>query len=141
MQQKHLVPRDLIEQNKIHEGFREHVYLCPTRHATIGYGLNLDAGIDEELAEMILEYQLTKIYARLFGHRWFYELDEVRRCVVTEMVFNLGWHGFHRFKKTLAAIHDHDYVTAAKEMLDSKWARQVGDRAITLAQQMETGQW
>lgn len=141
MQRRDIIPRELIEQNKLHEGFRENVYMCPTGHATIGYGLNLDAGIDEELAEFILEHQLTKLYARWFAHRWFYELDEVRRCVIVEMTFNLGWHGFHRFKKTIQAITDGDYALAAKEMLDSRWARQVGKRARTLSRQMETGNW
>lgn len=141
MKRREIIPRELLEQNKDHEGFRENVYMCPAGHATIGYGFNLDAGISEDLAELILEYQLTKLYSRFFGHRWFYELDEVRRCVVVEMAFNIGWHGFHKFTKTIAAIKDCDYELAAKEMLDSKWARQVGKRAKTLSRQMETGNW
>jgi lysozyme len=39
----------------------------------------------------------------------------------------------------LAALEQGDYETAAKEMLDSKWARQVGDRANRLAKMMEDG--
>jgi lysozyme len=38
-----------------------------------------------------------------------------------------------------AAIHCGDYSEAAGEMLDSKWARQVGRRAERLSSMMELG--
>ena len=41
----------------------------------------------------------------------------------------------------LAALEAGDYKTAAKEMLDSVWARQVKSRAKKLAQIMETGEY
>ena len=41
----------------------------------------------------------------------------------------------------LNALQDGRYADAAKAMLDSKWAKQVGDRARRLAQQMESGEW
>ena len=40
-----------------------------------------------------------------------------------------------------AAIHDGDYNTAAVEMLDSRWATQVGTRAIKLSKAMEEGKF
>lgn len=141
MSVKGLIPREAVEQNKEHEGYRKHVYLCSTRHATFGYGFNIDAGIDEDIAEILLEAQMTKIYARLIAYRWFYELDEVRRCVIVEMVYNIGWTGFHKFVKTIDHIKNHDYQLAAKEMLNSKWARQVPNRARKLSKQFETGNW
>lgn len=57
------------------------------------------------------------------------------------MHFNIGLARLKGFAKALAAIERGDYKTAAAEMLDSKWARQVGKRASELAKQMETGQW
>jgi len=38
------------------------------------------------------------------------------------------------------ALEDGDYKQAAVEMLDSRWARQVGRRAAKLSQMMETGE-
>ena len=41
----------------------------------------------------------------------------------------------------LAAMEQGDYQTAAKEMLASKWAVQVGRRAVELSKIMQTGEW
>jgi len=55
------------------------------------------------------------------------------------MVFNMGMHTFLGFEKMIAALKRGDYEEARKQMLDSKWARQVGDRANRLAKMMEEG--
>jgi len=65
--------------------------------------------------------------------------DQVRFDTLTNMCFNLGAPRLSGFKKMWEAIEAGDYSTAAEEMLDSKWARQVGPRADRLAQKMETG--
>jgi len=41
----------------------------------------------------------------------------------------------------IVAITEHDYKQASIEMLDSKWARQVGKRAERLSDMMESGDW
>ena len=55
------------------------------------------------------------------------------------MVFNLGLSRFLNFKKFIDAMEQKDYETAGKEMLDSKWAKQVGDRAKRLKQMIVEG--
>jgi lysozyme len=132
----------LIDQVKKHEGFSAVPYRCPTGHLTIGYGWNLETGISEVVAEYILMQQLSDIQLaciREFG--WFRDINEARRDVVTNMVFNLGMTGFTKFKKTIAAIEDGDFDKAAEEMVDSRWASQVGYRAYELADQMKLGAW
>jgi lysozyme len=57
------------------------------------------------------------------------------------MAFNMGISGLLEFHDTLAKIQTGDYTGAAKGMLQSKWATQVGDRAHRLAIQMESGVW
>jgi lysozyme len=59
--------------------------------------------------------------------------------VVIDMAFNVGVPRLTGFKKMWAALHCGDYAEAAKEMMDSKWARQVGRRAERLSSMMETG--
>jgi len=59
--------------------------------------------------------------------------------VLIEIVFKLGMLRLSGFKKMLAALDSRDYAQAAKEMEDSKWAKQVGARAQTLAKQMREG--
>lgn len=54
--------------------------------------------------------------------------------VLTEMVFNLGKTGLSEFKNFLTHIQRKDFDAASEEMLRSTWAKQVGDRAKTLAE-------
>lgn len=56
-----------------------------------------------------------------------------------DMCFNLGLPGFLEFERMLAALNAGDYDRAAQEMLDSKWARQVRQRAYVLAEQVRVG--
>lgn len=70
---------------------------------------------------------------------WTTGLDDVRYRVLLNMTFNLGIGGVKGFPNMLAAVQRGDYQTAATEMLDSKWASQVGARATRLAQMMRTG--
>ena len=55
------------------------------------------------------------------------------------MAFNLGIYGLLTFKKFLKYLKNEEYVKASKEMLDSKWAKQVGSRARELSEQIRTG--
>jgi len=55
------------------------------------------------------------------------------------MMYNLGAPRLMLFAKMWDALAKHDYKTAAAEMLNSKWAKQVGQRAITMSNQMRDG--
>lgn len=131
---------EVEELIKKHEGFRKNMYQCSQGFNTIGYGLNLDAGISRGLATVILRYQVNVVICQCMSDLdWFEELDEVRQAVVVDMVYNLGLDGFKRFKKTIDYIEHGLYLSAGEEMLDSRWARQVGSRAIRLYEMMQTG--
>ena len=67
------------------------------------------------------------------------QIDETRQHVLMDMCFNLGTTGLLKFKAMLTAVEARDFDRAAGEMLNSTWARQVGDRAQTLAAMMKTG--
>ena len=132
----------LIEQLKVHEGFRSKPYKCTADKLTIGYGFNLDAGIDSQLAEIILTYQASKIINTLSGFDWYDSIDsEPRKDVIVNMAFNIGISGALKFVRMINSIKLNDYHQAASEMLDSKWAKQVGGRATELAEQMRSGQY
>ena len=49
------------------------------------------------------------------------------------MVYNLGLPNLLKFQNMLAALENNDGTTAADEALNSKWARQVGQRAQRIA--------
>ncbi|WP_414144249.1 hypothetical protein [Burkholderia territorii] len=70
-------------------------------------------------------------------------LDTVRRAlsperVMMNMAFNMQGK-LLAFRKFLAATQPGDWNAAAAEMLDSLWARQIGDRAKRLASMMRSG--
>ena len=132
---------NLIESLKRDEGFRKFPYRCPAGKLTIGYGFNLDdEGIDEDIADFWLIYKVKKFEAELAKNFPTYRvLDAARQDVLCNMAYNLGISRFMGFRQMLAAIERNDYVTAAKEMLNSSWAQQVGFRAQRLAHIMEFG--
>ena len=64
-----------------------------------------------------------------------------RQDVFIEMVFNMGPSRVAGFRNMLQAFRDEDWELASVEMLDSKWARQVGVRANRLAKIMSDGKY
>jgi lysozyme len=152
----------LIDQLILHEGLRLQVYQDHLGIDTIGVGRNLeDRGItDGELAFMsllkneIYDTGITEANARfllsndidivekelLNAHPCIERMDDVRIRVVLDMAFNMGVPRLCKFKNMWAGIEDGDYIKACVEMLDSRWAKQVGNRAIRLSEAMRTGE-
>lgn len=131
--------KTLIEQLKEDEGFSAIPYKCPAGHLTIGYGMNLDAGITKEEAEGMLRVRVDNINRDLENTfpDWYNGLDRNRQDVIINMVYNLGLQGFRKFKKMIHCLEIKDYTSATMEMLQSKWAKQVGKRADRLAKIMK----
>ncbi|MCB7129934.1 MAG: hypothetical protein J3T61_10405 [Candidatus Brocadiales bacterium] len=131
----------LYEQLIKHEGLRLKPYRDTVGKLTIGVGRNLDdVGISEDEALQMLRNDITSIRTMLVHtFPWFQKLNGARRDVVANMVFNLGLGRFKRFRKLIAALIVHDYDRAAIEMMDSKWADQVGSRANELSYIMRRG--
>jgi len=133
----------LVAALKRDEGLRLKPYLdtaSPPR-VTIGYGRNLsDNGISAVEAHDLLTrdaIQAQRDAAELVPN-WLL-LDDVRQNVLANMAFNIGKAGLAKFPKLLAAVNEHRFKDAAAEMVNSKWAGQVGARAARLAQEMLTG--
>ena len=133
----------LAEQLKKHEGMRLKPYTDTVGKLTLGIGRNLeDKGITEQEALFMLNNDVDYFYAKLDKRlTWFKYLDDVRQNVLVNMAFNLGVAGLLTFKNMLNHCGDGNYEEAAEEMLNSKWARQVGYRAQELAEQMRTGEY
>ena len=133
----------LIEQLKIHEGFRSNVYTCSGGKKTVGYGRNLqDIGISEEEAEMLLKndvYEATNQLLNAFP--FMATFSDVRISAMINFTFNVGIGTVRKFSNTIEYLKNEDWEAAADEMMDSKWAEQVGDRAIQITEQIRTGRW
>jgi lysozyme len=132
---------DLKDQLIRHEGLRLTVYDCPAGYKTIGVGRNLEGkGITEEEAMYLLDNDIKDFQESLSRELpWFDSLDECRKNILTNMAFNLGISGLLKFKNTLLAVENKDWEEAASQMLDSKWAQQVGGRALELSGLMKSG--
>ena len=129
--------RNLIAR---HEGLRLKPYKCTAGKLTIGYGRNLDAkGISTDEARTMLDADIRSAYDELVGRPWFDEQNNDRKAALMDMCFNLGLGGLMSFKKMIEALTNQDYDEAARQMLNSKWAVQVGRRAETLARIMRDG--
>lgn len=138
--------KELAAQLRRDEGVKRHLYFDSEGYATIGVGRLIDGrrggGLRDSEIEQLLANDITATLSELRNKiPWFGSLDKPRQGVLANMAFNLGVAGLLGFRKTLALVERGDYDAASVEMLDSKWARQVGQRAQRLAQQMRSGKW
>jgi lysozyme len=133
----------LIDRLKKEEGFKSHPYKDSVGLLTIGYGFNIDPsgpGLAEDESEAVLQIKVNKVKAALvLALPWTTELDGARFDVLLDMAYNLGLTGLLQFKNTLEMVKVGNYKGAAVGMLQSRWAQQVGQRALNLAKQMESG--
>lgn len=131
----------LVSDLKRDEGLRLKPYRCSAGKLTIGYGRNLeDVGITQAEAEAMLMADIKAARRELDRVLpWWRNLSAVRQDALVNMAFNLGITRLLGFKNALAAMQAYDFDRAADEMLDSRWAAQVGDRAKRLAHMMRAG--
>lgn len=128
-----------IELLKVHEGFSQYSYKCKLGVTTVGYGRNLESrGLTEHEAEFLLRNDIDEADNWCSVSLPYYKtLSVARKSVLIDMYVNLGATGLLKFKRMHAALGNKDYQRAAHEMLDSRWATQVGNRAIQLSKIMK----
>lgn len=124
-----------------HEDKRNFPYYDTVGKITIGIGYNLtDRGISDAWINEQYEKDVSYFYQSLTNdYPWFRDLCEARQMVLIDMCF-MGYKKLQSFKKMLAALAKHDYLKAADEMMNSKWATQVHGRADELSDIMVSGQ-
>lgn len=127
----------------IDEGRRKRIYVDTVGKISGGVGRNLtDRGFRDDEIDLMLANDVAEAVGecrRLI--RGFDALAEARQEVLVNMMFNMGYTRLAGFKKMLVAVQAGNWREAASQMLDSKWADQVGDRADRLADAMRTGSW
>jgi lysozyme len=123
-----------------HEGVRNLVYEDSEGNETIAVGHLMSNPISQAAIDQILTDDINSAIAHL--ERYFRDWrshNDARQNVLIEMMFNMGSRRLGGFKLMWAALDRQDYTEAAKQMLDSQWAKQVKGRAITLATIMAEG--
>jgi lysozyme len=142
----------LIEQLKRHEGVETHAYddtgapVDCLGKITLGVGRNIDPrggiGLSMDEIEYLLSNDILRCIKELSTeYPWFGDLDEVRQEAIINIFFNLGATRFRGFKRALAAMENGDYARASVEFLDSRWAKQVGGRALELTDIIRSGEY
>lgn len=128
---------------KLHEGCKLFIYTCTEGKKTIGYGHKLVGteydkfkdGITQETAEKLFDRDFSEaaeVTERVMGKTWA-RLPFVVKEVLIEMCFQMGLSRMLGFKKMLNALDRGEYLTAANEMIDSKWHKQTPNRVEFLA--------
>ena len=132
------------------EGYSSKPYRDSVGVLTIGYGTTRWIGREVMPADKVLPADARRfLRADLYGaildaqkiFPRFEEMNSVRQEVLANMTYNLGPNRLAGFKKMIAALDDLDYKTAAREMIDAKWFKQVGGRGQRLVAAMRTGDW
>ena len=116
---------NVINRLKINEGYRSKVYKCSLGYDTIGYGFAIkDLELTEEISTIILTQLVEKKHNFLQTKLiWYDEMPTEIQGVIIEMVYQIGYTGFTKFKKAIKHMKNKNFVNASKEMLDSKWAK------------------
>lgn len=131
----------LQNQLIIDEGLRLKPYPDSVGKLTIGIGRNLtDVGISRDEALTLNSNDIKDICDRLDAALgWWRHMTENRQQALANMAFNLGINGLLGFRDTLNHLQANEYDLASKTMLSSKWATQVGERAVRLSEMIKNG--
>tara|TARA_B100001093_G_scaffold25279_2_gene22303 strand:+ start:6395 stop:6838 length:444 start_codon:yes stop_codon:yes gene_type:complete len=141
--------QQLREQLKIDEGVKYEIYLDHLGYPTFGIG-HLVTEADEEhgkpVGTPITEQRVNAVFdsdvaiymseaKKVFPNLT--ELPSEAQEVIVNMTFNMGAPRLSKFKKFIAGVNNSDWNTAAVEMMDSRWAKQVGNRAERLRDRIQ----
>jgi len=123
-----------------HEGSRLNMYQDTLGIWTIGVGHNIqEKGISPAVMELMLDEDIEEAIVELKRSvSFFSKMPEQVQEALVNLSFNMGIPRLMQFKKTLAYLRDGDFEAAADELLDSRYAEQVGRRADEVADMIRT---
>ena len=132
-----------------HEGVETHAYKCTADKITIGVGRNIDPKGGIGLSKLEIDYLLANDIERVeeeisTAFPWTIDLimhSPARYDALVDICFNLGMPRLLKFKKALAAAEEHNWDEAADEFMNSRWAKQVGKRAVEICAMIRTGKY
>lgn len=129
---------------KIDEGVKYEIYNDHLGYPTFGIGhlvVESDEEHDKPVGTPVTEDRVNSVFEKdvaimideakkIFPN--LSELPEEAQQVIVNMTFNMGRPRLSKFKKFIAGVNAGDWNKAAIEMMDSRWAKQVGARAERL---------
>mgnify|MGYP001410314973 CR=1 FL=1 len=140
----------VYEQLKIDEGVVNEIYLDHLGYPTFGVGhlvLESDPEHGQDVGTPVSEERVRECFEKdldtsisecvaLYGEQFNDWPDEVQQIIVN-MMFNMGRTRLSGFKNFRKALEDKNWSRAAEEGRDSRWYRQVTNRAERLMERME----
>ena len=141
----------VFEQLKIDEGVVYEIYHDHLGYPTFGVGhlvLESDAEfgapvgtpVDEERVKDCFERDLDLAISEcnaLYEDGIFEDLPDEVQQILVNMMFNMGRPRLSQFKNMKKAVDQRDWFEAAYEMTNSKWYKQVPNRAGRLVVRMQ----
>ena len=139
----------LKEEIKEDEGYKNEIYLDHLSLKTLGvghliketdpeYDLEVGTHIDDERVNELFEEDINVTIDEC--RKLYYDFDklpEEAQLIICNMMFNMGRPRLSRFHKMKRAVENREWKEASNEMKDSKWYRQVTNRADRLCNRME----
>ncbi|HAW75066.1 MAG TPA: hypothetical protein DCW74_04930 [Alteromonas australica] len=133
---------------ELDEGIKHEVYLDHLNLKTVGIGhlcredepefeMEVGTPVSDERVQVLFERDLDAVRMdciKLYPD--FDNLPEDAKLIIANMMFNLGYPRLSGFKMMKAAVDAGDWEEAAAQMEDSKWYRQVPNRAQRLCNRM-----
>ena len=139
----------LREQLKIDEGQVNEIYNDHLGYATFGIGhlvIDGDPEKGQPLGTAVTEERVSEVFAKdvqividdciKLHEGWDGYPEEVKQ-IVANMMFNMGRTRLSKFNKHNLALESGDWKTAAAEGRDSRWHKQVTNRAERLMSRLE----
>jgi lysozyme len=140
----------LRKQLEIDEGVKYDVYNDHLGYPTFGIGhlvtdddpesgQDVGTSVSEERVREAFEQDVLSVIKdcnKLYDD--FDELPEEAQQIIANMMFNLGRTRLSKFRGMKRGVDAKDWNAAADEMVDSRWYRQVTNRADRLVQRMRS---
>ena len=138
----------LREELKEDEGCKYEIYLDHLGLPTFGIGhlvTEWDQEYEKEVGTEVSEERVNNCFvADIHGtikdcnilYSNFSELPGEVQLILANMMFNLGRPRLSKFVRMREAVNKGDWQEAKIQMLDSKWAKQVPNRANRLSERM-----
>ena len=135
------------------EGVKYEVYLDHLGYPTFGIGhlitdddFEYGAGVGTEVTEYrVKEAFETDVETVLSDCERLYvqfeHLPEEAQLIIANMMFNMGYTRLSKFRGMKRGVDARDWTAAAAEMVDSRWYKQVTNRANRLVERMRNINW